>query len=457
MAEIVIDSVHTIMNDTLFISELDAIKKLKRSLELAISVKDVIRIEKTRDLMLSYEDSITQDDKPGLWGFCARELLDNKIKTKLSSEQEKKIIESLEGRLQRVSSDRERLHLNSTHHASLLLAKYYRSQKQPENLKRVLDLYKNTFIDAAKKMEPLASSVRLKEVYDTLLNFGLKKEANSLTKEIQQYGEQSIQTLQKLEFSYNIPMEEFQKSLETMLSGTFEEIIMRFCGTFLPNLTHEREALKKNAQEFIFSNLVTVYLKDKKGRTIAEVGSYDSDPEGRLIYHISQKLQFNPISIHETIKALKGKYGSELLGNLIDCIYNNSIFDQNQKHLLEKGLKAYLEEDYIVAIHLLVPQIEHTIRNFIDILTGEIYKKGDLGSISLKSLDTLLNEECLQNILTERITTYLKLILTDKRGWNLRNDICHALKTPQEYDYKSADRLFHIIILLMHVKETTNT
>jgi hypothetical protein len=277
-----------------------------------------------------------------------------------------------------------------------------------------------------------------------------------LTKDIEKYGELSMGRLQTFKVSYDVPMNKFRKFLEAMCNGTFEEAIIRVACHFLPNLEMEKQQLEKNTSEFVFSSLSTVYLKDRAGRTVAEVGSYESDPVGRLIHHSNQNLHFRAFDLNEVVKELKEQYGPNLLPTLLEYIYGNSIFDKEQRPLLEKGLAAYFDEDYITSIHLLIPQVEHTIRNLLDMAGGQIYKQGDLGGLSLRSLDTILDDEVLKGILTERIACYFKLVLTDKRGWNLRNEVCHGLKLPEEFDFKSADRVFHVLLLLAHIRETTN-
>ena len=53
----------------------------------------------------------------------------------------------------------------------------------------------------------------------------------------------------------------------------------------------------------------------------------------------------------------------------------------------------------------------------------------------------------------ETVKKYLLVVLTDPRGWNLRNNICHGLPEAREFGTAPADRLMHIIVLLSLLRQ----
>ena len=44
--------------------------------------------------------------------------------------------------------------------------------------------------------------------------------------------------------------------------------------------------------------------------------------------------------------------------------------------------------------------------------------------------------------------SYLKILFTDNRGWNLRNDVCHGMIEPELFTKQSADRVLHALLSL---------
>jgi hypothetical protein len=51
-------------------------------------------------------------------------------------------------------------------------------------------------------------------------------------------------------------------------------------------------------------------------------------------------------------------------------------------------------------------------------------------------------------VLGDRVTLYLKVVFTDPRGWNLRNDLLHGIMNPDQLGWGSSERILHVILLL---------
>lgn len=162
MAHIVIDSIIEIAQRNCHKHEVYVIKKLERALSLAVALKDSSRIEKVRDVIISYEDSVTQDSKLGLWGFAYDFLYEND-KVKLTTDQEQKLVDDLEGHLLRASqpANPEDIDPWSAEAAALRLAKYYRKAARSEDVKRVILEYGSAFIKASLKASALQASAWL--------------------------------------------------------------------------------------------------------------------------------------------------------------------------------------------------------------------------------------------------------------------------------------------------------
>ena len=43
---------------------------------------------------------------------------------------------------------------------------------------------------------------------------------------------------------------------------------------------------------------------------------------------------------------------------------------------------------------------------------------------------------------------YFRVLLTDKRGWNLRNNVAHGMSVMKDFDKQTADRLLHAFLCL---------
>ena len=144
--------------------------------------------------------------------------------------------------------------------------------------------------------------------------------------------------------------------------------------------------------------------------------------------------------------------------SLTNYLYLSPVFDENKREIIKRGLDAYLGEDHLVAAHLLIPQIEDGIRNLMEATGSPILRQGRDGSFQLKLLDELLREQHLSEILGDDAVFYLRILLTDPRGWNLRNRVSHGLLDHGSFGPEVTDRIIHALLFLalFRNRETSN-
>lgn len=78
-----------------------------------------------------------------------------------------------------------------------------------------------------------------------------------------------------------------------------------------------------------------------------------------------------------------------------------------------------------------------------------------IGGMNYSTFDSILTNEKLKTVFDEDSIFYFRSILTDQTGWNLRNDVCHGLKSSNEFNKSSAVRILHILFYLAQVRLKT--
>ena len=142
------------------------------------------------------------------------------------------------------------------------------------------------------------------------------------------------------------------------------------------------------------------------------------------------------------------KKGHFLKESIMDFLRKCPLFEEDRFEIIERGIEAYFDEDYITMIHLLIPQVENAIRNLVELLDeSTLESKKSNNTLQLKTLDTLLREKSLLNI-SENFVYYMRVLYTDPRGWNLRNLVCHGLSPLKYFNPVTADRIFHSLICI---------
>lgn len=132
--------------------------------------------------------------------------------------------------------------------------------------------------------------------------------------------------------------------------------------------------------------------------------------------------------------------------------------------VLRPGIRAYLmtldmiknnnfEEartNLILAIDSLTPKIEGLIREFYEIIGKPIDKikteRGGKQVTEKKSLDELLREPYAEEIFGNDLLILMKYVLIELGGYNLRNNISHALMFRENYLLSYGHWIFIIIL-----------
>ena len=232
-----------------------------------------------------------------------------------------------------------------------------------------------------------------------------------------------------------------------MTEGGLEEVFKRLTVQFLPRKDETISQMRDIAKTAVLSSLISKTVIDDDGRPLATIGPLEEDIDGNVIQHIAQDMSFSKFFLRSVIERLNERYNIDV-EKILTYIYKSPIFNLEKKPILKAGLEAFLKNDHLVTIHLIVPQIEDTIRNFAQMLGRPIYKSHRQGGLLLRNFEELIRDEKVSEILGEDIVLYFRVLFTDQRGWNVRNSVCHGIAPMSEFNTAVADRVFHTLLLL---------
>lgn len=454
---------HTIVDSTIEIAksnchkyETDIITKLERALVVAISINDPERINNVRDIIIQYEDNISEDSKPGLWGFSFDLLLKNK-KVTVAEDTKDKIIQDLEKRLEKLSdpTDKEKLDPWAAEAAALRLAKHYRSLNQKEDVERVILKFGAAFEVACEDASPLQASGWLQRVHSVYLEYGLREEAEKIAIKLKEIGPKVNDEMQSFSHEIKVTHEEMNKYVDSIIDDDVETTFVRIAIQYVPKKDQVENQLKDLAKKAPITYLVHRQIQDHQGRPVAFIGSLEDDLIGHIVHLSSQNMQIASPFIRRVVSEVIARFKLNPK-DIIEYLYQSPVFDDEKKEIIHTGIKAYLEDNHLVAIHLLIPQIECAFRKLVEHTGGSVLKSGRGGGMHLKTLDELLRDQRIINIFGDDISLYFRILLTDQRGWNLRNDVCHGISPAATFQVIISDRIFHALLCLSLVRDKEN-
>ncbi|MDP1859584.1 MAG: DUF4209 domain-containing protein [Gemmatimonadaceae bacterium] len=453
-ARIAIDAYLEAVDGNRYEHVVTAIDKAKRALSIALSLSDEPRIERGRDTLVAIEDRAAEDASLGLWGFCFDALIEPpNQRIPVPDALHNKIVSDMEARLERlVVAPIDQYHPAGAEEAALRLAYYHRRRGGAADVARVLRLYGGVVQRLRGTAPAQIVSHSLERLYAQLMAFGLRADADLLNEAIRVAGEESLKDMKPMSTTVEVPREKFEGYFTAMLEGKGEEVLQRIAVHFIPRRDELELQMRELAKKAPLSYLISRSIMDDEGRTVARVGSLESDPNGQLISHISQNMQLGTMWLRETFRrALEQDLVSvtALMGFLIAC----PLFPVRRQPMLAAGLNAYVSGDSLIAIHVLVPQLEQAIRELAVLAHAPIYSQRQGGGLHVRTLDVLLRDDIVADVLGANVTTYLRVLLTDARGWNVRNSVCHGLAPASLLTMPVADRVIHAMLALALIRE----
>ncbi len=417
--------------------------------------QDLILVKKA---YIDFEKRHATDDSVRYW--ASRFLMMLEYKKYFFQEEIDAIVLEHEERLSRLCNPGEgKVNPWNIEHQATLLADYYHSIQQKEEIKRVLNCVEKAFMMISNTISGIQLSGNLENLYKMYRHYTLEDEAKRLASEIQKLGDKVKDELQPIKLEYKIPKEVFEQAEKLFGTGASTDIerLNNFACYFIPNTTKGKEDLEMLIKKHPLMFMITNKMLDYKGRPMSIVGPYESDPDGHLILFITQSMEINSFFINMAIQMMiKNETITEaiIMNNLIKL---SPIFEENRYSIINKALESFFKNDYTLFCHLIIPQIENAICNLVSLSGHSVLKSQSKGrGFQLKTLDELLRDPSLAYAITEDGAYYLRLVLTDQRALNIRNLLCHGIVPPESFGVNAANRLLHVLIILGFIRFEKN-
>lgn len=330
-----------------------------------------------------------------------------------------------------------------------VLSEYYTKNKGMQN--KIPDLYrrvKASFDRVSKNLTKLQMVANLKQLYPRYLRYLPKAECDTLMQQINETAKGIQAEMHTLHEDISFSKEEMQSYVDSILQDDIEQTFGAFTSKFIPQQEQNKKRFIEISEINPFAFIFPQMIFDEKGRVTSTVGSLEKDMDGNLVVFISCKLKIDTILLSATIE--EGKRRKLFtVANILDFLHKSPSIPTSRFPIIERGLEAYFNGDHITSIHLLIPQIEAAISNILDLCGIPIHKLNlKTNAFQLRLLDELLRDEQVQKCLTNDYAYYLRILLTDNRGWNLRNDVCHGIAEPDIFNCITADRILHALLCL---------
>jgi hypothetical protein len=288
----------------------------------------------------------------------------------------------------------------------------------------------------------LAASALMSEAIELLVRAradrGAIESARSRLRELQ---ESSLEEMQTYSFETDIS-DAVRGSKEHVKAPDLITALRRFVlGVPLVKPDEIKAEVLKIAKENPLSHLFSSSLLDSKGRPKAKtsglLNSKGDEAESALnaeMFSHAEKFKW-AFRVSAFIEPARQQIRNDRHPNFEDLsflVINNPFVPQGHEGIFLRGIHAGFHGDFLIAAHLLVPQIENSIRyvleaNGVDV---SVYKPD--GTQPVKILGGLLGLEKTRELFGDDLVFELQGALIEKTGFDLRNRIAHGFISEAE-------------------------
>ncbi|UUM26097.1 DUF4209 domain-containing protein [Acinetobacter colistiniresistens] len=268
---------------------------------------------------------------------------------------------------------------------------------------------------------------------------------------IKSYSTKIIGDLTMSETSYQITNEQLKLMIDENTEGDFEPTLLRL---ILKNVISKRFVLDERAKlisQFPLTAIFGSTIVDTSGRPTAKI---ENDDEEGIAFTEMKKIIILGSGLFDLFLKELLRKNNKSSQDVVDYIHKSPLFIPENKEILFKGIDAYLKEDHITSVHLLVPQIESAFRNAVEYSGGNVLRENRFDGFNYQTLDGLINNDNIKELFHDDSETifYFRSVLSEPRGLNIRNDVCHGILRADDINFSHSLLVVHVILLLAQIK-----
>jgi hypothetical protein len=249
--------------------------------------------------------------------------------------------------------------------------------------------------------------------------------------------------------SHSIPIGDAVALAQGEVSGkSLEEALLRFAlHPYIPKFSDLSQQAKDNAARYILRELFPAVQLNAAGKIVARQGSLNvSDPQDRAaalrVDMVQSASRYHEVFAAASVVPARDQIAAEHPIRVEDFFWivsNNPLVPPGRERLYAEAFYAGFTGDLPKAIHILVHQLENSIRWLLHqhgVVVSGLSKEG----IQMeRNLNTLLYSEELQELLGEDIVFALQSLLVEKFGPDLRNRVAHGLMNYGEFTGRACE------------------
>jgi hypothetical protein len=282
----------------------------------------------------------------------------------------------------------------------------------------------------------MAAASLMGKAIEELRQAGAAKERIAeLRQRMNDWQERSLAEFQT--FSTGMDISKFVTGARQHVKGSdFPTAVLKLAfGWDLSDPKKVKDEVVENAKQAPLTYLMGAAIVDQRGRTTALKESLfnlkgealEAALEAEAFSHAAQSHW--PLRVDGFIEPARQQILNDhkpTYGDLLPIVRNNWFIPSGHEGIFLRGLHAGFHGDFVVATHLLTPQIENSLRYVLESHGVDVSILNSDGTQPLKMLGGVFGFSELKQLLGEEMCFELRGCLVEKTGYDFRNRIAHG-------------------------------
>ncbi|NJR26418.1 MAG: DUF4209 domain-containing protein [Richelia sp. CSU_2_1] len=271
---------------------------------------------------------------------------------------------------------------------------------------------------------------------------GAKARAEEVHRLLLQYQEETRNEM--ITSSHEMDISEWVEEARNHVRGKdFQEALFALALLGTPtNVSRLSQQVQQQAREFVASHLFPVVMMNEMGKVTARqpgsvLSSNPEEAEAATRFEMCRNaIYYQNLQAQAYVEPARYQINLEhgvRLNDMLSIISHSPFVPPEREYLFAKGLYAGLTGDFFTSTHILIPQIENSVRYIMwrrGIITSGL---DDSGIQNEHNLNSTLNRPEITSIFDENTLFDLKCLLVEHAGSNLRNRMAHGLISDSEF------------------------
>ena len=315
------------------------------------------------------------------------------------------------------------------------------------------------YVSEAKDESPIVQMVLLNKALEAFARIPGTEARQSDLKTMALESQRAVtRDMKTVSVSVDIPeMPEHIQKVRDSVSGKALPDALRTLAALCQS--ESRATLQTNAEQSMrqhpLRHLVSSYTLGDNGKVVDRPPTAGADEDNEraaalLVEMYRQAALMRQIRVIGTIEPAREQILLEhhpRLADVEELVVDNLLVPPGREALVARGLLAGFHGDFVIAAHLLIPQLEHALRCVLERLGHPTFRVDARdGRQQEHDLNTILYYKPIADFLGEDLLFDLRGLLVEPCSANLRNRIAHGLMAHNDFSSQSITYLWCILL-----------